>query len=138
MRTPRLEIYLDDKSELCIAKVERDGAEPRLIFDVDLTELHAQGEDEASKRVGGTILHILKIWHKDTFEKLGVFNSIENTEESDFDLAMELIGKSVLSKTGAHVPSIELLLRQSAKTSESVQHFLDETWPTVRATLIAY
>lgn len=138
MRIPRLEIYLDEKSELCIGKVERDGAEPRLIFDIGLNELHSHGEDEATKRVGETILRILKIWHKDIFANLQNPANGTPVGPSEFDVAMELIGLSVSSKTSAHIQSIGLLLEKAAVNIEPARKFLNESWSSVRLSLEGY
>ena len=67
MTTPRLEIYLDDSDNLCIAKVEKAGAASRLILDIELDDLKALDPKDASYRVGGTVLNILRIWHKEKF-----------------------------------------------------------------------
>jgi hypothetical protein len=138
MKTPRLEIYLDEKSDLCIGKVERPDSEPRLIFDIELSELNSYGVEEASKKVGEVILRILKIWHKETFENLEAFSFTEKEDDDDFVMAMQLIGKSVSTKTKAHVQTIEILLRQQAIKTEAVQKFVDESWPSIRANLESY
>lgn len=63
MTTPRLEVYLDESDNLCIAKVEKAGAASRLILDIELDDLKSFDPVDASYRVGGTILNILRIWH---------------------------------------------------------------------------
>ena len=56
----------------------------------------------------------------------------------NFELAMDLIGRSVCEKTGAHMRSIEALLGQAAFARHSAQRFLDEAWPHIRARLLSY
>lgn len=68
MNIPRIEIYLDENSTLCVAKVENAGAQSRLILDIDLDDLKALKPEDAAYRVGGTVLNILKIWHKEKFD----------------------------------------------------------------------
>lgn len=67
MATPRLEIYLDESDNLCIAKVEATGTASRLILDIDLDELKSLDPKDAAYRVGGTVLNILRIWYKEKF-----------------------------------------------------------------------
>jgi hypothetical protein len=79
MTTPRLEIYFDDSDNLCIAKVERIGATSRLILDIELNDIKALDPKDASYRIGGTVLNILRIWHK---EKLGAWKVPGISDES--------------------------------------------------------
>lgn len=65
MTTPRLEIFLENNS-LYIAKVDRD-APRKLIVDIDVDELKALSPSDASYRVGGTVLNMLKLWHAEVF-----------------------------------------------------------------------
>ena len=68
MTTPRLEIYLDESGALCIAKKERLDAPSRVILSVELDELKSLNPADGAYRVGGTVLNVLRLWHKEEFE----------------------------------------------------------------------
>jgi len=57
---------------------------------------------------------------------------------SDFELAMDLISRSLCEKTSAHMQSIEARLQRAAIARNSAQRFLDEAWPHIRARLMFY
>lgn len=138
MNVPRLEIFLNESSMLCIAKVEQVGADSRLMVDVDLNELKSHGLEGASSRIGGLIINILSKWHKTEFESWDMSVAEESPELSDNGIAQCLIGKSVLNKTAVHVPSIDLLLSQEAGKNEEARRFFEESWPVIRERLESY
>lgn len=67
MKYPLLHVYLDDDQNLCFAKVERAGENPRLIIDVTLDEMKACSLAELQEKVGGTVVGLLKVWNKELF-----------------------------------------------------------------------
>ena len=138
MTVPRLEIYLDEQQKLCIAKVEREGAESRLIFDIGLDEIKSSELDAASAKFGGTIFNLLNMWHKGAFEGWGIPSTEEISQSDDYEIAQRLIGKSVSGKTSIHVPSIDLLLTQEASRNDDAKRFLADTWPVIRERLESY
>lgn len=132
MTVPRLEIYLGEQQKVCIAKVEREGAESRLIFDISLDELKSSELEAASSKFGGTIFNLLNMWHKGAFEGWGIPSFEEISQSDDYEIAQRLIGKSMSSKTATHIPSIDLLLSQEASKSEDAKRFLEDSWPVIR------
>lgn len=138
MKAPRLEIYLDEKSDLCISKIESIDSEPRLIFNIELDELKSFELEAASTKLGGTILNLLNLWHKDALDGWGIPSAKENARMDDYDIAQSLIGKSMLNKTAIHVQSIELLLSQEANRNENVKQFFENVWPIIRERLKSY
>lgn len=138
MRIPRLEIYLDEQLKLCVAKVDNEDSNPRLIFDIGLDELKSFDLDVASSKFGGTIFSLLSLWYKQAFEGWGIPLAEENSQIDDYDIAQRLIGKSILSKTCMHIPSIELLLSQETNRSENVKQFYENVWPTIRERLESF
>jgi hypothetical protein len=98
----------------------------------------SHGEIDAAKRVGETVLRILKVWHKDIFANLQNQPALTPVGPNEFDVAMELIGLSVASKTNTYIQTIDKLLQVAAITNESARKFLDENWPSVRYSLEIY
>ena len=133
MSTPRLEIYFDTDAGLCVSKVEKPNADPRLIVNVPVNELEAMGSQDAAYRVGGTVLNILRIWHKDAFDNLEVPSVSEGDINEDYYcVALRLIDLSLGEKTSIHNASIEVLLRRAAVENEEAKKYLEETWPLLR------
>jgi hypothetical protein len=137
MNEPYLIVYVKDETMYFAKKIPTE-AKSREIFEVGIDEVISDEFDEAAKKLGSTVLGILSLWHKDAFPGWGISSNAEKEQNGDFDLAMELIGKSVAGKTKTHVQSIELLLRQAAIKTDSVQQFLDESWPSIRTNLENY
>lgn len=136
MRVPRLEIYLSQETDLCIAKVEHENAESRLIVDVAVNELKALGPENAAHRIGGTVLNILGLWHKNVFENWEVPAAIETKQGDDeYTVALRLIDHALSTKSAAHNASIELLLQQAAISSEDAREYLEDAWPILRSRL---
>jgi hypothetical protein len=138
MNVPRLEIYLNESSKLCIAKVDCIGADSRIIIDMDIDELKAHGLEGAASQVGQGIIHILSLWHKKEFETWDIPKMQDDPELGDYGIAQCLIGKSVSGKTGVHVPSIAMLLHQAASRDEDARRFQEESWPVIRARLESF
>lgn len=137
MNEPYLIVHVKDGTMYFAKKLPTE-TKSREIFEVEIDEVISDEFDEAAKKLGATVLGILSLWHKDAFPGWGIPSDAEKEENCDFALAMELIGRSVAGKTKTHVQSIELLLRQAAIKTDSVQQFLDESWPPIRANLEGY
>lgn len=133
MKVPRLEIYLSRKEGLCIAKVETQDAESRLIVNVPLEELMTHESADAAYRVGGTVLNILRLWHKQVFGDWEV-PAVDGRqhENGSYSCALRLIDYALSAKTAIHNASIEVLLQQAATESEDARKYLDEAWPLLR------
>jgi hypothetical protein len=67
MNKPRVEIFLDENSNLCLTKVEHTGAEPKMILDIELADLLQESPTEAAYRLGGTVLNLMRLWHREEF-----------------------------------------------------------------------
>lgn len=133
MNVPRLEIYLDQETNLCIGKVEHQNAESRLILDVPLDEIKALDPEVAAHRVGGTVLNIMGLWHKQAFGNWEVPGLAANLQDNDgYVVALGLIDHALAKKTAEHNASIELLLQQAAINCEDTRKYLEDAWPVLR------
>jgi hypothetical protein len=133
MYVPRLEIYLNQETDLCIAKVERLDAASRLIFSVPLNELKALEAEDASRRVGGTVLDIIRIWYKQAFGEWKALEVDEDVQSNDFFFsAMKLLDYALSTKTVEHNKSIEFLLQQAAVENDDARKYLENAWPRLR------
>ena len=133
MNVPRLEIYLNHETDLCIAKVEKQNAESRLMVNVPLDELKADDPENAAHRIGGTVLNILGVWHKQAFgtwEVPAVGQSLQN--DGSYSSALRLINQALSAKTAVYNASIEFLLQQAAIDNEDARKYLEDAWPLLR------
>ncbi|MEV8471769.1 hypothetical protein [Ralstonia sp. UNC404CL21Col] len=138
MKEPYLALYVRDNA-LCVAKKLPTESSPRDIFEIGVGEVTSNEFDEAARKLGGTVLGILSLWHKDSFPGWGdALTQIEEGEEDDLYVAHRLISESVTKKTAAHVKSIDLLLRWASAKNEDAKQFLEEAWPLVRERLNSF
>jgi hypothetical protein len=137
MHEPYLAIYVQN-DKLSFSKKLPTEKESREIFWVDIEDVISIEAEEASKKVGGTVLGILRLWHPDIFNdpnRQQIKDDAETQVVSDFDIAMQLISKSVSDKTKVHVPSIDALLREQSQRTKAAHEFFNESWPAIRARL---
>jgi hypothetical protein len=138
MTEPYLALYVRD-DVLCFAKKLPKESSPREILEIGVKEVIANEFDEAARKVGGTALGILSLWHKDAFPGWGeALSQTEMDEEDDLYVAYRLISESVSKKTAAHVKSIELLLKWASAKNEDAEKFLEEAWPLIRDRLNSF
>lgn len=138
MSYPKLEIYLNEASELCIVKAERPDSAPQLVVELALSELMSEGIDEASLQVGHGVITSLKRWHRQEFESAEVTVADGLPSDDSSELAHRLIAKSVENRTAVHLPSIEALLLAAANQGPDAKEFLDEDWPVIRQRLSTF
>ena len=138
MNEPYLALYVRD-DVLCFAKKLPKESSPRVFLEIGVREVVSNEFDEAARKVGGTALGILSLWHKDAFPGWGeALAQIEEGEEDDLYVANRLISESVSKKTAAHVKSIDLLLRWASEKNEDAKKFLEEAWPLIRERLNSF
>jgi hypothetical protein len=135
---PYLAIYVRDGNVLFTRKSRKDN-EPFTLLHMEVDKVIAEEFDEAARKVGGMALGVLSLWHPDVFRGWGIPLQTEgDLAEDDYGLANLLIATSKLRKTGAHVRSIELLLKQAAVTNENAKMVLEVAWPSIRASLESF
>ena len=137
MNEPYMAIYVKDDT-LFFAKKLPSEDKPREILELSIDEVTSYEFDEASKKLGNTVLGILRLWHQDVFRSWGKGLAADDCEEqasNEFDMAMHLISKSVSAKTGVHVQSIEALLSEQSLRTKAAHEFYNESWPDIRARL---
>lgn len=137
MNEPYLAIYIQNGALFFSKKIPSE-REPRDIFELDIEEVISDNFDEASKKLGNTVLGILRLWHPDALLSWGGSSDLGEGVaqiQNDFDVAMYLISKSVSEKTKVHVNSINALLNESSQRFKAANDFLNESWPVIRARL---
>lgn len=137
MNEPYLAIYVQNDT-LFFSKKLPSESKPREILELGIDEVIADEFDDASKKIGNTVLGILRLWHPDVLHSWGKDTGASDDavhSQNDFDIAMHLISKSVSTKTKAHVESIDVLLREQSLRTKAANEFLKESWPAIRARL---
>lgn len=136
-RTPRIEVYLNDDAALIIAHHRLADRGP-LEVPIPLNEVMAGGHDEAAKRLGSILLHILMQWHREEFARTGEAATPATASTGEMETVHSLISKSISLRTNVHVASIEHLLSHSVDDATECREFLTLTWPMIRAELVKY
>ncbi len=131
MNEPYLALYVKNNTLFFTKKLSTENV-PREILEFDIAEITSDEFDDASRKLGTTVLGILALWHKESFQNWGTGVGGEDYAPNEFDLAMQLISKSVFTKTKVHVQSIDVLLREQAEKTRAAKEFLNDSWPTIR------
>lgn len=137
MNEPFLALYVKDNTLFFTKKLPTENL-PREILEFSIDEITSDEFDDASRKLGTTVVGILSLWHKDAFQGWGAGSNSSGSEDqapNEFDIAVQLISKSVFTKTKVHVQSIDALLRDQAEKTRAAKEFLDDSWPTIRARL---
>ncbi|WP_265281727.1 hypothetical protein [Verminephrobacter aporrectodeae] len=137
MNMPRVIIYLDKESNLCISEVEEQNSNSKLIFAMPLGKLSSDDLDSVKIMVGKTVLDILERWHKQVFWnwETSPADEISHTEDDDDDdyiSATFLVIEAISAKTDVYNASIEFLLQQAAIGSLDAKRYLEVVWPLIR------
>jgi hypothetical protein len=134
MNEPYLAVYISNDT-LFFAKKIPSEHKPRDILELSIEEVISNEFDEASRKLGNTVLGILRLWHPDILNSWGT-DSLGSGNESqitnDFDVAMHLISKSISDKTKAYVPAIDTLLREQSLRTKAGHDFFNDSWPTIQ------
>lgn len=133
MKAPYLEIYVDEKEGLCIARAKAKNVPFHLLVNIPLDELSTYDPEDVAYRIGGTALNLLQSWHGKLFsdwKSPAVKGSQENY--SSYIGALRLIDLALSAKTSVHNASIEALLQEAAKENEDARKYLAEAWPLLR------
>lgn len=137
MDGPYMSIYVKNDTLFFSKKLPSEDRS-REILELSIDEVTSYEFDEASKKLGNTVLGILRLWHKDVFHSWGKGSGADNCEEqvpNEFDIAMHLISKSVSIKTNTYVQSIEALLCEQSLRTKAAHEFYEKSWPDIRARL---
>ncbi|SCK29591.1 hypothetical protein VAR608DRAFT_2488 [Variovorax sp. HW608] len=70
MNEPYLAIYVQNGTLFFSKKLPSED-KPRAIFELEIGEVISDEFDEASKKLGNTVLGILRLWHEDVFHDWG-------------------------------------------------------------------
>lgn len=136
MHEPYLALYVKDGALHFEKKIPTE-SKSREIFDVALSQIVADDFDEASKRLGSTILGILKIWHKDSFEDWGNGGALSSKSSSeDFMVALGLINRLSAGCSEDRLKLIDEILADAASSDLDAKKYLDEDWPSLRRRLL--
>jgi hypothetical protein len=137
-RYPSIEIYLSEKGEFCIDKVDAPNSGRRFtVVSISMQELWKMEQEEVIRRTGWTVLKMLNAFNKQAIRD---FKSLEgmdsfNAEDEKYNLALSLVHHAITGKTSVHNDSIDLLLKQASENNENAGKFLTDSWPTIRERL---
>lgn len=131
MRLPRIEIYINEKSDISVAHVKLD--RETSIFDFSLNQILVEGEGSAALTLGGSVLKVLKLWHPDILKDVPTPLPISRAEIKE-SIAQELIALSISERSDKFLDTIDNLLSESS--IELGTDFLVNSWPVVRKRII--
>lgn len=136
MHEPYLALYVKDGTLHFEKKLPTED-EPREIIEVEIKQITSDEFDEASKKLGGTILGIFKLWHKNIFQTWGSSAvAVEEDFIDDFSVALYLIDKLSQGCSEDRLQLIDEILNEASLSSVAAHKYLGEDWPLLRKRLL--
>lgn len=136
MHEPYLAIYVKDETLFFEKKLPSEDA-PREIFEVPVKQITSDTFDEASKKLGGTVLRLFKLWHKKDFESWDDSNVSEGGYIEDFSVALYLIDRLSQGCSEDRLLLIDEILGEAATSNVAASDYLKNDWPPLRKRLKA-
>ena len=136
MHEPYISLYVQDGA-LHFEKKLSTELESRVIFNVPIPEVIADEFDEAAKKLGGTLLRLFQLWHKDLFINWGSsFSELESSSSDNFTLALGLIDRLSDGCSEDRLKLIDEILVDAATSDLDASKYLSENWPYLRVRLL--
>lgn len=136
MREPYIFIYVANR-ELHVGKKLPTEAEPRELFDVSVDQVVASEFDEAARKLGATVLGVLKLWHKDSFQNWEqTADALSSPSSDDFEVALSLIDRLSGGGSEDRLKLIDEILTDAATVDAAAGSYLRDDWPPLRKRLL--
>lgn len=136
MHEPYLAIYVKDETLFFEKKLPSEES-PREIFEVPVKQITSDTFDEASKKLGGTVLGLFKLWHKRDFESWDDANTPDGGYIEDFSVALYLIDRLSQGCSEDRLILIDEILGDAATSNVAASDYLQHDWPSLRKRLKA-
>jgi hypothetical protein len=137
MNEPYLSVYVRDDTLHFSKKIPTENS-PRVILTISVSDVVSNDYEEATKKVGSTILGILSLWHKNEFKSWGNILIQRSSDTDDaFQTAMYLIGKLTNGCSEDRLSLIDDLLHEAAQKDSNAKKFLEESWDLLRTRMSA-
>ena len=138
MHEPYISLYVQDGA-LHFEKKLSTELESREIFNVPIPEVIADEFDEAAKKLGGTLLRLFQLWHKDLFINWGSsFSDLKSPSSDNFTLALGLIDRLSDGCSVDRLKLIDEILADAATSDADASKYLSEDWPYVRVRILGH
>jgi hypothetical protein len=136
MHEPYLALYIKDGVLYFDKKLPTED-EPRGIIEVGIDEVKSVEFDEAAKKLGGTVLGIFRLWHKNLFQTWDTSNASVNKDSIEtFSVALYLIDKLSQGCSEDRLVLIDEILSEASISSAAANKYLIEDWPFLRKRLL--
>lgn len=127
-----------NEGNLQISTLETGTATTQLAFELPVASLAAGESGVDFARLAQAIAEHLHLLFPDNFATTPA-HSVQSADDlQGYDIAHQLIHKSVVEKTGVYVPVIDHLIRQAAVQDEGAKEFLEKSWPVINERLQSY
>jgi hypothetical protein len=132
MHEPYVALYIEDETLHFEKKLPAEETS-RSLLEVPLDQVVADSFDEAGRKLGTTLLGVLKLWHKKEFAG---WDDTEGPAVADFTVALYLI--DLLSKGASEdrLSLIDEILNEAAKSDTQAKYYLQDDWPALRKRLL--
>lgn len=134
MREPYLALYVSDGALHFEKKLPTEETS-RGITEVPIVDVVSDSFDDAGRKLGTTVLGLLKLWHKKEFEGWGDSNASGSLAASDFSVALYLIDRLSQGASEDRLGLIDEILSEAAASNHEAVDYLREDWPALRKRL---
>lgn len=137
MREPYIALYIADNA-LHFEKKLPTELNSREIFEVPIEQLIFDDFNEASRKLGSTVLDLFQLWHRDLF--IGWKNATHSAQESsvdNFTIALHMIDRFSNGCSEDRLNLIDEILADAATSDAEAQKYLNEEWPYLRKRLLS-
>lgn len=137
MQEPYIYVSVFDDA-LHIGKKLPKEAAPRELFDVHVSDICSDGLDEASKKLGATILGILKLWHPESLAGLAgpIEPSGARSSGAAFETALFLIDRFSAGAPESRLKLVDEILAEAASDDTFAKEYWLNDWPPLRRRLL--
>lgn len=137
MHEPYLALYVDAETLHVVKKLPSE-SEPRCIVKIPVEQVVGDEFNNASEKLGSTVLGILKLWHKQVFKGWDRCSYGSKSEIDDFAVAMSLIDRFSGGTSKHRLELVDEILKDASITNISTKRFLNDSWPVLRKWINSY
>ncbi|MDR1423457.1 MAG: hypothetical protein LBI92_02455 [Azoarcus sp.] len=135
MHEPYLALYVQNNALRFEKKLPTEEVS-REIFEVPLSQVISEPLDEAGRRLGTTVLGLLRLWHKQEFAEWDKLHNSGPAAVDDFVVALYLIDRLSQGASEDRLRLIDEILGQASTSCEAASNYLQKDWPTLRKRLL--
>lgn len=127
-----------NEGNLQISTLDTGTSATQLAFELPVTSLATDKSGVDFARLAQAIAEHLYLIFPDDFAPIPLHSAQTTDDLQGYDIAHQLIHKSVVERNGVYVPVIDHLIRQAAAQDACAKDFLENSWSVISDRLRSY